>query len=175
MMMGNNAIFLQRVMYMDSGKSVNYIAKAESLLANYSNLVISLSNLRSRQVQLTRQRNLPKATTVDLTRPISSSSFSANALAEFSAIAEELSVVTDLISETRAAVKAIDSVLRQLTKRESKLLRLWYIAKKSKNDIVSEMGYSEKKSIYNLRSVAINNFSVLYYGLPAVIESQGVE
>ena len=67
----------------------------------------------------------------------------------------------------------VDSVLDSISQDSGcelyrKLLYMWYIEKKVKEEIVEELGYSHKQSVYELKNKAIVKFAVVLFGVVAL-------
>ena len=120
---------------------INYFDAAENTLRSRSMLEKALKNLMRRQERIMRN----------------------DALTDCIEIAE----VAREINRTKDKIDEIDSVLQQLDPHDAELLRLWYIERKSKEEIAEQVNYASRTSIYDLRNKAVAGFAVLYFGADA--------
>ena len=72
------------------------------------------------------------------------------------------------IQVTRDKVEEIDDVLAQMDEDDARILRLWYIERKSKDEITEAVCYSSTSSLYDLRNKALVRFALLYFGAGAM-------
>ena len=72
------------------------------------------------------------------------------------------------IAETKKAITEIETIIGQLDDEHKKLVILWYIEKRSKEEILEEMFIESLTTIYNLRNRAVAEFALLYYGASAL-------
>ena len=80
----------------------------------------------------------------------------------------ELAEVMREIQVTRDKVEEIDDVLAQMDEDDARILRLWYIERKSKDEITEAVCYSSTSSLYDLRNKALVRFALLYFGAGAM-------
>ena len=80
----------------------------------------------------------------------------------------ELAEVMREIQITRDKVEEIDGVLAQMDEDDARILRLWYIERKSKDEITEAVCYSSTSSLYDLRNKALVRFALLYFGAGAM-------
>ena len=59
-------------------------------------------------------------------------------------------------------------VLAQMDEDDARILRLWYIERKSKDEITEAVCYSSTSSLYDLRNKALVRFALLYFGAGAM-------
>lgn len=100
---------------------------------------------------------------LDTSKPYTSTKSVNDALTDCIEIAE----VAREINCTKDKIDEIDSVLQQLDPQDAELLRLWYIERKSKEEIAAQVNYASRTSIYDLRNKAVAGFAVLYFGADA--------
>ena len=62
----------------------------------------------------------------------------------------------------------IDDVLAQMDEADARILRLWYIERKSKEEIAEAVCYASPTSIYDQRNKALVRFALLYFGAGAM-------
>lgn len=65
-------------------------------------------------------------------------------------------------------VEEIDDVLAQMDEADARILRLWYIERKSKEEIAEAVCYASPTSIYDQRNKALVRFALLYFGAGAM-------
>lgn len=80
----------------------------------------------------------------------------------------ELAEVMREIQVTRDKVEEIDDVLAQMDEDDARILRLWYIERKRKDEITEAVCYSSTSSLYDLRNKALVRFALLYFGAGAM-------
>ena len=80
----------------------------------------------------------------------------------------ELAEVMREIQVTRDKVEEIDDVLAQMDEDDARILRLWYIERKSKDEITEAVCYSSTSSLYDIRNKALVRFALLYFGAGAM-------
>lgn len=142
---------------------INYFDAAENTLRSRSMLEKALKNLMRRQERI-MSHNAPSGyPPLDTSKPYTSTKSVNDALTDCIEIAE----VAREINRTKDKIDEIDSVLQQLDPQDAELLRLWYIERKSKEEIAEQVNYSSRTSIYDLRNKAVAGFAVLYFGADA--------
>lgn len=141
---------------------INYFDAAENTLRSRSMLEKALKNLMRRQERIMRH-NAPSGYPLDTSKPYTSTKSVNDALTDCIEIAE----VAREINCTKDKIDEIDSVLQQLDPQDAELLRLWYIERKSKEEIAAQVNYASRTSIYDLRNKAVAGFAVLYFGADA--------
>ena len=52
--------------------------------------------------------------------------------------------------------------------KEREIIRLWYIERKSKEEIAGAVSYASTRSVYDLRNTAVARFALLYFGAAAL-------
>ena len=78
----------------------------------------------------------------------------------------ELAEVMREIQVTRDKVEEIDDVLAQMDEDDARILWLWYIERKSKDEITEAV--CSTSSLYDLRNKALVRFALLYFGAGAM-------
>ena len=140
---------------------INYFDAAENTLRSRSMLEKALKNLMRRQERIMRHNAPSGYPSLDTSKPYTSTKSVSDALTDCIAeVAREINCTKDKIDE-------IDSVLQQLDPQDAELLRLWYIERKSKEEIAAQVNYASRTSIYDLRNKAVAGFAVLYFGADA--------
>ena len=135
---------------------INYFDAAENTLRSRSMLEKALKNLMRRQERIMRHNAPSGYPSLDTSKPYTSTKSVNDALTD----CIEINCTKDKIDE-------IDSVLQQLDPQDAELLRLWYIERKSKEEIAAQVNYASRTSIYDLRNKAVAGFAVLYFGADA--------
>ena len=141
---------------------INYFNAAENTLRSRSMLEKALKNLMRRQERIMRHNSPSGYPSLDTSKPYTSTKSVSDALTDCIEIAE----VAREINRTKDKIDEIDSVLQQLDPQDAELLRLWYIERKSKEEI-AQVNYASRTSIYDLRNKAVAGFAVLYFGADA--------
>ena len=142
---------------------INYFNAAENTLRSRSMLEKALKNLMRRQERIMRHNSPSGYPSLDTSKPYTSTKSVNDALTDCIEIAE----VAREINCTKDKIDEIDSVLQQLDPQDAELLRLWYIERKSKEEIAEKVNYASRTSIYDLRNKAVAGFAVLYFGADA--------
>lgn len=142
---------------------INYFDAAENTLRSRSMLETALKNLKRRRERIIRHNAPSDYPSFDMSKPYTSTKGVNDALTD----CVELAEVVREINHTQAKIDEIDGVLKQLDPQDAELLRLWYIERKSKDDIAAEANYASRTSIYDLRNKAVAGFALLYFGADA--------
>lgn len=143
---------------------MNYFKAAEQVLSSVPTLKKALENLERRKAQLTESGTPQKVGAIDYSKPFTNSHYVNDTLNELLGLSE----CTRNISETKRELDYIDSVLSQLTEENKKIISLWYIEKRSKQEIMEELYIESLTTIYNLRNKAVAEFALLYFGASAL-------
>lgn len=80
---------------------------------------------------------------------------------------------TEIRDKTLAEIEKIDLVLDDISKepgceRFGDILKMWYVEKMNKDDIANDLGYNQRRSVYELRNRAIKKFAIRIFGLEAL-------
>lgn len=142
---------------------INYFDAAEKTLQSRATLDTALKNLERRQERIMRHHAPSGYPSPDLAKQYTSAKNVNDALTD----CVELAVVVREIRRTQEKIEEIDGVLRQLDPQDAELLRLWYIERRSKDDIAAQINYASRTSIYDLRNKAVACFALLYFGADA--------
>lgn len=142
---------------------INYFDAAENTLRSRSMLETALKNLKRRRERIMRHNAPSDYPSFDMSKPYTSTKSVNDALTD----CVELAEVIREINKTQEKIDEIDGVLKQLDPQDAELLRLWYIERKSKDDIAAEANYASRTSIYDLRNKAVAGFALLYFGADA--------
>jgi hypothetical protein len=68
------------------------------------------------------------------------------------------------IGFTKTTIAGIESALEQLGSEDRAILTLWYIDRKSKEQILEDMHVESLSTLYSLRNRAVKRFTMLYFG-----------
>lgn len=143
---------------------INYFAAAEDTLRARGSLEKALKNLERRQERIIQHGGPASYPALDFSKPYASTGAVNDALSDYVELAE----VSREIRDTRAKIQEIDGVLEQLAPEEREIIRLWYIERKSKDEIAQAVNYTSIPSIYDLRNKAVAQFALLYFGAGAL-------
>ena len=143
---------------------INYFDAAEKTLRSRGMLDTALDNLERRKERIIRNSGPSGYPSADFSKTYTSTKDVNDALSECLELAE----VAREISETREAIEEIDRVLGQLEEDDAALLRLWYVDRKSKEEVAAAMCYGSTSTIYDLRNKAVSRFAILYFGAGAL-------
>jgi len=145
---------------------MDYIKEAEKYLYNYQDLKRSIKTMERRILQLVEKTGPKDITAINL----DTTGIKAGKYDETINILFEIQKLQQSINETKAKLKEIDQLLDEMSnnpKRQmwGKVLKLWYIEGKTKEEIAEELGYSDRRNIYYLRDPAIRTFAVNILGI----------
>lgn len=143
---------------------MNYFKAAEQVLASVPTLKIALENLERREKHLLESGAPQELGAIDYSKPFTNSHYVSDTLNELLELAE----CRRNIAETKKAITEIETIIEQLGDEYKKLVILWYIEKRSKEEILGEMFIESLTTIYNLRNRAVAEFALLYYGASAL-------
>ena len=142
---------------------INYFDAAENTLRARGMLETALGNLERKKERILRYGAPSEYPSADMSKPYTSSKAVNDTLTE----CVELAEVVREITITREKIEEIDRALGQLDGDDARILRLWYIERKSKEEITESVSYSSRTSVYDLRNKAVANFALLYFGAGA--------
>lgn len=143
---------------------INYFSAAEDTLRGRGYLDAALKNLERRKERIIARGGPAGYPSPDFSKPYTSTSAVNDVLEEYL----ELSTVAREISETKAVMEEIDAVIAQLGETEREIVRLWYIERKSKEEIAEAVNYASPTSVYDLRNKAVAEFALRYFGAGAL-------
>ncbi len=143
---------------------INYFSAAEDTLRARGYLETALKNLERRKERIIAHGGPAGYPSPDFSKPYASTSAVNDTLAECLELAE----VAREIADTREKIREIDEVLSQMDEAEREVIRLWYIERKSKEEIAEAVNYASTRSIYDLRNTAVAQFALLYFGAGAI-------
>ena len=143
---------------------MNYFKAAEQVLASVPTLKTALENLERREKHLLESGAPQELGAINYSKPFTNSHYVSDTLNKLLELAE----CRRNIAETKKAITEIETIIGQLDDEHKKLVILWYIEKRSKEEILEEMFIESLTTIYNLRNRAVAEFALLYYGASAL-------
>ncbi|MGN1111801.1 MAG: DUF1492 domain-containing protein [Acutalibacteraceae bacterium] len=143
---------------------MNYFKAAEQVLSSVPLLSRALENLKRRQERLLSDGKPQKPKTIDFNKPFTDTGYANDTLNELLAFSE----CSKNITETNKKIDEITDIIEQLSPEQKKLLKLWYIEKRPKEAIMSELHIESLATVYNLRNKAVAEFALLYFGASAL-------
>jgi DNA-directed RNA polymerase specialized sigma24 family protein len=143
---------------------INYFDEAEKMLASRGSLETALSNLERRRARIISNSAPASYPSVDTSKPYTSAKNANDTLTELLELAE----IAREIQTTQDTLHEIDLVIEQLERDDERIIRLWYMERKSKEQIAAELSYASVTSIYDLLNKAVSRFALLYFGAGAL-------
>lgn len=143
---------------------MNYFKAAEQVLSSVPDLERSLENLERRKERLLSEGSPRGVAELDFDKPFVDTRYINRTLTE----ALSLSECAQCIDKTRSDLEEIKKVIEQLPDELRRLVYLWYVEKKPKEEIMQSMGIYSNSTIYAKRNKAVAAFALLYYGSPAL-------
>lgn len=143
---------------------INYFEAAEKTLRARGLLETALGNLERKKERILRYGAPSEYPSADMSKPYTGAKSVNDALADCLELAE----VMREIQVTRDKAEEIDDVLAQMDEDDARILRLWYIERKSKEEIAEAVCYASPTSIYDQRNKALVRFALLYFGAGAM-------
>lgn len=118
---------------------INYFEAAEKTLRARGLLETALGNLERKKERILRYGAPSEYPSADMSKPYTGAKSVNDALTDCLELAE----VMREIQVTRDKVEEIDDVLAQMDEDDARILRLWYIERKSKDEIKEAVCYSD--------------------------------
>ena len=143
---------------------MNYFKAAEQVLSSVPDLERSLENLEHRKERLLSEGSPRGIAELDFDKPFVDTRYINKTLTE----ALSLSECARCIDKTRSDLEEIRAIIEQLPDELRRLVYLWYVEKKPKEEIMQSMGIYSNSTIYAKRNKAVAAFALLYYGSPAL-------
>ena len=143
---------------------MNYFKAAEQVLSSVPDLERSLENLEHRKERLLSEGSPRGMAELDFDKPFVDTRYINKTLTE----ALSLSECARCIDKTRSDLEEIRAIIEQLPDELRRLVLLWYVEKKPKEEIMQSMGIYSNSTIYAKRNKAVAAFALLYYGSPAL-------
>lgn len=142
---------------------MNYYKEAESILNSLPELEKALINLNRRYQRLIESGAPKDIGAIDYSKPFVSSHNVRDTLEDMLELVE----CGRNIEKTKSKIESIMDVIAQLDAEEKKLVELWYIKKRTKEDIAEAFDIA-LTTVYNIRNKAVSHFAVLYFGYDAL-------
>ena len=143
---------------------MNYFKAAEQVLSSVPDLERSLENLEHRKERLLSEGSPRGIEELDFDKPFVDTRYINKTLTE----ALSLSECARCIDKTRSDLEEIRAIIEQLPDELRRLVYLWYIEKKPKEEIMQSMEIYSNSTIYAKRNKGVAAFALLYYGSPAL-------
>lgn len=143
---------------------MNYFKAAEQVLASVPTLKRALENLERREQRLIESGAPREPGAIDYSKPFTDSHYVSDTLKELL----ELTECSKNIAATRAEIAYIEGIIEQLSAEHKKIVVMWYIEKRSKEQIAEALFVESNTTVYNLRNKAVAEFALLYYGSSAM-------
>ncbi len=143
---------------------MNYFKAAEQVLSSVPDLERSLANLEHRKERLLSEGSPRGSAEIDFDKPFVDTRYINKTLTE----ALSLSECARCIDKTRSDLEEIRAIIEQLPDELRRLVLLWYVEKKPKEEIMQSMEIYSNSTIYAKRNKAVAAFALLYYGSPAL-------
>ena len=143
---------------------INYFEAAEKTLRARGLLETALGNLKRKKERILRYGAPSEYPSADMSKPYTGAKSVNDALADCLELAEGMRE----IQVTRDKVEEIDDVLAQMDEDDARILRLWYIERKSKDEIAGAVSYASMTSVYDVRNRAVARFALLFFGAGSI-------
>jgi DNA-directed RNA polymerase specialized sigma subunit len=148
---------------------MDYLREAIEHLRSYNDLNFALQNL-SREIN-DLKATMPDVKAIEITgMPPGGGSGTADDILINKMY--RLQMAEKEYKATYKAVKKIDQVLKDISKDEGEkygqLLRMWFVQRRSKDEIADELTYSERQ-IYRIKDIALKKFAIQYFGIDVII------
>ena len=114
---------------------MNYFKAAEQVLSSVRTLERSLRNLERRKQALIARGAPQEPGAIDYSKPFTDSHYVNDTINDLLEVAE----CSKNIAETERELAEINRVIDQLSAEYKKVVELWYIEKRSKEDIMEEL------------------------------------
>ena len=143
---------------------MNYFKAAEQVLSSVPDLERSLGNLEHRKERLLSEGSPRGIAELDFDKPFVDTRYINKTLTEVLSLSE----CSRCIDKTRSDLEEIRAIIEQLPDELRRLVYLWYVEKKPKEEIMQNMEIYSNSTIYAKRNKAVAAFALLYYGSPAL-------
>lgn len=150
---------------------MNYILEAEKYLWHYRDLKYSLEQL-DREISKLKWSGAPEMPSA---QELDGMPHGQAYQDDMMNIAFKLHMCMESREKTLQELSEIDQILADISAEKGcevygKVLRMWYIEKKSKEEIAETLNYSQnsRQSIYDIRGKAIRKFAIRKFGLEAL-------
>ena len=135
---------------------MNYFKSAEQLLGSIPALNAAIENINGRASHIAKASTKPKYSNV-------------KSIEQYLECGLEEIELKRCLQRTKNLISDIERVLSQLDDEEQEILRLWYVDKKPKEQILAAMHIESLSTLYSLRNKAVANFALRYYGAPTLM------
>lgn len=143
---------------------MNYFKEAERVLMSRRNLERSITNLKRRLAHIVNSGTPRDIGGMDYSQPYAKESMVNDTMKDCLEIVE----TKKEIATTREEIDLIDDVINQLSEKSKKVISLWYVEEKTKDEIREALKSEGSSTIYSMRNKAIGEFAVLYFGAGAL-------
>lgn len=147
---------------------MGYINKSERVLKTYRRLKYSIRTLERRKKRIIAMGGPSEKVTASIDE---SGIPGTGCMIPAEVLISELYEIEQALKATREELKIVDDVLRNISKDGEwwygHLLRDWYIHKKTKRELEKKY-HTSSRNLYNMRNQALHEFSIAYFGLPAI-------
>lgn len=145
------------------------IREAENRLWYYRDLVRSVDYARE-QIGILAGKGAPKGITAVSMDP---TGIRASKPHDTLSIMYQLQRWTEIRDKTSEEIDKIDAILAEIIQepgceRYADILKMWYVEKMAKEDIADDLGYNQRRSVYELCNKAIRKFAIRLFGLEAL-------
>ena len=150
---------------------MNYIKEAENILWYYNDLYRSIENM-NREIAKIVSRQSPSALNAISLDPTGCHG-SGDADDNTYNLMFKIKTLTDSRESTMVELGKLDELLEDISRDPGcelygRVLQEWYIKRTPKEEIARNIGYSHKRSIYQIKGRAIKKFAVRNFGLDAM-------
>lgn len=147
---------------------MNYIQEAEKRLRHYRDLINSIEHM-NRDIAKIINRSSPSelnAVAMDIT------GIRCSKTDEAINVLYELQTLKESVEKTNQEITDIDEILKEISREKEchlygKVLFLWYVKRKDREDIGREIGYSGRH-VNRIKDEAIRKFAVSILGIKAL-------
>lgn len=151
---------------------MDYIREVEKYLRDYRDLKRSVVNM-SREIARLQYRTAPPED-VGAAKP-DPTGVRADDVSNTYNDLFKLQMLVSALAETKDALQKIDEILEEMGSeslygRDQRILELWYVERKKKEDVCEELRFSVSQ-LYDIKGKAIRKFAINFWGLPALKSS----
>jgi len=143
---------------------LNYFKEAERVLMSRRNLERSVTNMDQRLAHIVNNGRPRDIGGMDYSQPYAKESAVNDTMTDCLEIVQ----IKKEIAATKEEIKIIDNVIDQLSEKSKKVISLWYVIGKTKDEIREALESEGNTTIYNMRNKAIGEFAILYFGAGAL-------
>ncbi|MCL2636944.1 MAG: hypothetical protein FWD48_01105 [Oscillospiraceae bacterium] len=143
---------------------MNYFKEAEYILQNYPKLKTALQNLKRRQGQLIAISTPSYKMSAETSRIGAGSAYVSNTINDL----EELSYIAKEINAITWKIQEIENILSDIEDDKRKIIEMIYFQNLTHEKAMKDIYLSGKASFYRKKKKAIEEFSILYFGISAL-------